>query len=302
MSFYDPICFDPSGGFHNQILDDGTLYDPDIKHVVGTCRFTVNFALCARLLGFGDKGREHFLEMAKHGINFLTEHHWDPTSAGFNWVLKRQVSGDVVNFVVDDGEKWGYAVAFGLLACANAKLAGVEGMDEALERALSCVETFKDGSTGLFLDSFNSTMTVKSNYRGQNSNMHMCEALIAAFEATGERKHLNAAAAIAKKLTVELSAGCGWVNEHYDEDWVPDPEKNKDADPSSEEYIFRPPGFQPGHSMEWAKLLVLLDSHSSGQYGWMLETAKGLFRETVKCGWHDKGGLVYLVEKSGDET
>jgi mannose/cellobiose epimerase-like protein (N-acyl-D-glucosamine 2-epimerase family) len=225
MSFYDPICFDPSGGFHNQILDDGTLYDPDMKHVVGTCRFTVNFALCARLLGFGDKEREHYLELAKHGINFLTEHHWDPTSAGFNWVLKRQVSGDVVNFVVDDGEKWGYAVAFGLLACANAKLAGVEGMDEALERALSCVETFKDGSTGLFLDSFNSTMTVKSNYRGQNSNMHMCEALIAAFEATGERKHLNAAAGIAKKLTVELSAGCGWVNEHYDEDWVPDPEK-----------------------------------------------------------------------------
>ena len=32
--------------------------------------------------------------------------------------------------------------------------------------------------------------------------------------------------------------------EHYTTEWAADPEKNKDVDPSSEEYIFRPYGFQ----------------------------------------------------------
>ena len=30
-----------------------------------------------------------------------------------------------------------------------------------------------------------------SGYRGQNSNMHLSEALMAAFEATGERSYLD---------------------------------------------------------------------------------------------------------------
>ena len=35
--------------------------------------------------------------------------------------------------------------------------------------------------------------------------------------------------------------------------------RRQDVDPTSEEYIFRPYGFQPGHSVEWAKLLLLLE-------------------------------------------
>ena len=72
--------------------------------------------------------------------------------------------------------------------------------------------------------------------------MHMCEALIALFEATRERRYLDRATAIARKLTVELpaSAGCaGRVCEHYSSEWQADPEKNRGIDPASEEYIFR---------------------------------------------------------------
>ena len=39
---------DERGGFHNQLRDDGTVYDASTKHVVGTCRFSVNFALASR--------------------------------------------------------------------------------------------------------------------------------------------------------------------------------------------------------------------------------------------------------------
>ena len=94
-------------------------------------------------------------------------------------------------------------------------------------------------------------MTTANPYRGQNANMHMAEALIALYEATGEVRHLSRAASIAPK-TVELAQGCGWVIEHYDASWAADPHKNRDADPSSEEYIFRPPGFQPSLQAPWA--------------------------------------------------
>ena len=28
LKFYAPVVRDPHGGFHNQLLDDGTVYDP----------------------------------------------------------------------------------------------------------------------------------------------------------------------------------------------------------------------------------------------------------------------------------
>ena len=41
--------------------------------------------------------------------------------------------------------------------------------------------------------------TQESSYRGQNANMHACEALIAAFEATNEQKYLDRALAICQE-------------------------------------------------------------------------------------------------------
>ena len=50
LAFYDPIARDDiAGGYNNQLRDDGTIYDKSTKHVVGTCRFAVNYAIAARL-------------------------------------------------------------------------------------------------------------------------------------------------------------------------------------------------------------------------------------------------------------
>ena len=46
ISFYHPVCIDrDSGGYINQLLDDGTIYDRMTKHLVGTCRFIYNLSL-----------------------------------------------------------------------------------------------------------------------------------------------------------------------------------------------------------------------------------------------------------------
>ena len=101
-----------------------------------------------------------------------------------------------------------------------------------------------------------------------------------------------------KEAAAQTAAGCyGRVCEHYTSDWVPDPEKNKDADPASEEYIFRPFGFQPGHSFEWCKLILMIEGLQSKSgaseeaRAWMLPAAELIFETACECGWDgEKGG------------
>ena len=95
-------------------------------------------------------------------------------------------------------------------------------------------------------DSFNRDFSEANPYRGQNANMHLCEAQIACYEALGDKMHLDRATEIAHKLCVALptAAGCyGTVCEHYTNDWQPDPEKNKGIDPASEGARFQ--SFEP---------------------------------------------------------
>jgi mannose/cellobiose epimerase-like protein (N-acyl-D-glucosamine 2-epimerase family) len=47
--------------------------------------------------------------------------------------------------------------------------------------------------------------------------------------------------------------------EHYDLNWKPDWEYNKNNIKDE----FRPYGFLPGHQFEWSKLLLWLDKHYS---------------------------------------
>jgi len=170
-------------------------------------------------------------------------------------------------------------------------------------------ERYYEAEHGLYIDSFPEDFSVARPYRGQNANMHMCEAQIALFEALGEVAYLERATVLAKKLVMDLprAAGCdGFICEHYTSMWQPDPTKNKDADPGSEEYIFRPFGFQPGHSFEWCKLLLLLERHHAEQgtnqaeRAWMLPAAELIFKTACKHGWdHGNGGVYYTVDGAG---
>jgi mannose/cellobiose epimerase-like protein (N-acyl-D-glucosamine 2-epimerase family) len=315
LGFYDPVVRDDKlGGFHNQLRDDGSVYDALTKHAVGTARFTVNYALAFQLYAL-----PAHRSLCEHGMEFLMRRQLDEDGGGgFAWVLQ--------GLEVSDGQKWCYSVAFSLLALANAHKAGIAGAEAHLRSVLELAEQrYYEPQHGLYIDSYNRDFSDASNYRGQNANMHMCEAMIACFEATGEVALLRRASAIARKLCLELApARGGHVYEHYTEDWRPDPGKNRDADPQSEEYIFRPFGFQPGHSFEWSKLILLLERHTSalsaaasadgGDDGcgggaealeceWMLPTARRLFDTAVRCGWdHEGGGGAFYTYSMDNES
>ncbi len=292
MGFYHPRCIDPSGGFFHFFKDDGTVYDRRTRHLVSSARFVFNYAAACRHFE-----RDDYLDAVRHGLAFLRTAHRDPGTGGYAWTLE----WDGVRARVTDGTQHCYGLAFVLLAQAHALGAGVSEARTELEETFALAEArFWEPEHGLYADEASPDGSVLAPYRGQNANMHFCEALLAAFDATGEVRYLHRAETLAHHVTVRqaaLAGGAVW--EHYRPDWSVDWDYNK-ADRSN---IFRPWGFQPGHLTEWAKLLLILERHAaqlSRGPDWLLPRARSLFDQAVRQAWDARhGGLHYGYRPDG---
>ena len=276
MAFYHPRCIDPDGGFYHYFKDDGTVYDASHRHLVSSTRFVFNYAMAWR--EFGDAA---YLDAVKHGLRFLRDKHRNPASGGYAWTLR--------DGKVEDDMNHCYGVAFVLLAYACGLKAGIEESRGWMDETWQLLEQrYWEPAFGLYKDEADTQWNF-SDYRGQNANMHMCEAMLAAFEASGERRYLERALTLADHMTRRQAAMAGGlVWEHYDRDWNIDWRYHLD-DPR---HLFRPWGFQPGHQTEWAKLLMILDRHVEAD--WLLPTARALFDDAVRHAWDEaRGGLYY---------
>ena len=289
MAFYHPRCIDPAGGFFHYFRDDGSVYDASHRHLVSSTRFVFNYAMAAR--EFPEHVAE-YVEVARHGLRYLREAHRNPDSGGYAWTLRDGVPEDRTNHC--------YGVAFVLLAYSTAVKAGIDEARPWMDETWALLERrFWDADSGLYHDEADADWNF-SGYRGQNANMHMCEAMLAAFEASGERRYLDRALTLADHITRRQAAQAdGLVWEHYDADWNIDWDYHRD-DPK---HLFRPWGFQPGHQTEWAKLLLILDRHLRGDAAhatWLVDTARHLFDVAVAKSWDDEfGGLCYGFAPDG---
>jgi len=282
MAFYHPRAIDPAGGFFHYFRDDGSVYDARHRHLVSSTRFVFNFAMAYREFGNAD-----YLQAVHHGLAYLRQVHRDPASGGYAWTVR--------DGQVEDATRHCYGVAFVLLAYSSALKAGVTEAADWMDETWALLERyFWDADAGLYRDEADANWQF-SDYRGQNANMHMCEAMLAAFEASGERRYLERALLLADNMTRRQAAKAGGlVWEHYDRDWNVDWDYHRD-DPK---HLFRPWGFQPGHQTEWAKLLLILDRHV--QADWLLPTAMHLFDTAVARAWDsERGGLYYGFDPQG---
>lgn len=285
MAFYHPRALDPAGGFFHYFRDDGSVYDAGHRHLVSSTRFVFNYAMAA--IEFADSAlAAEYLDAARHGLRYLREVHRDTASGGYVWTLR--------DGVAEDRTQHAYGAAFVLLAYATAKKAGLD-TDAWMDETWQLLETrYWDAAAGLYRDEATPEWTF-SSYRGQNANMHLCEALIAAYEASAEPRYLQRALLLADHITrrqAALAGGLVW--EHYDADWQVDWDYNRD----NPKHLFRPWGFQPGHQVEWSKLLVLLHGHLQASTGtapaWLLPIARHLFDTALAHGWDAQhGGIVY---------
>ena len=282
LAFYEPSVVDPAGGFFQNFRDDGSVFDARRRHLVSSTRFVFNYAMAGRYFGRAD-----YLDRAQSGLDFLERRHRQ-ASGGYAWLLDGETVVDATNHC--------YGLAFVMIAGATALLAGLERGRASLDAAWQLLERhFWDAAQGLYKDEASSDFAVISPYRGQNANMHACEALIWAYEATADARFLERAAEIADNITrrqAALAGGLVW--EHYHADWSVDWDYNRD-DPK---HLFRPWGFQAGHQTEWAKLLLILSRHAPEV--WHLPTARGLFDRAVEAAWDaEYGGLCYGFDPQG---
>ncbi|OYR42085.1 N-acylglucosamine 2-epimerase [Halorubrum sp. Ib24] len=227
--------------------ETGDPYTGDRRHLVATCRSAANFALGALA-----DGPDWCVPAAEHGLTFLREAHRSD-DGGYRLVVT--ADGDPV-----DRTRSAYGHAFVLLAYARAAEAGIDGAREGVAATHALIEERFRDDAGLLRSDCDAEWTEVEPYRGQNANMHACEAYLAAYEATGEDRYLDRARRIAEAMTVDLAAETGGLLwEHYTPEWEHDFGYNADEP----RHQFRPPGYQPGHHAEWAKLLALLDRYDA---------------------------------------
>ena len=243
-------------------------------------------------------GRPGAASLAQRGVEqLLTGTLRDTTHGGWYAVVENE--GDTVT----DRRKEAYAHAFAALAAASAKAAGIPGSDELLALAIDTIERhFWSDDEQRCRDDWDETFTVCDPYRGGNMNMHSVEAFLVLHDVTGDDVWLDRALAIASYVIHTIAKANDYrVNEHFDENWAPLPDYNKDA-PGDR---FRAYGGTPGHWVEWGRLLVQLRAtliaEGEDAPAWLLEDAEGLFHAGVRDAWNADGapGFLYSVDWDG---
>lgn len=282
LAFYHPRCLDPAGGCFHYFRDDGSIYDREHRHLVSSTRFVFDYAMAAR--AFGEPA---YADATRHCLEYLRTAHRNAGSGGYAWTLEKGWPDDTTNHA--------YGVAFVLVAYASAHRAGIAEAAAWMEETWELLERhYWDEHAGLYRDEADFDWHF-TPYRGQNANMHLCEAMLAAYDASGERRYLDRALLLADHITRRQAAKAGGlVWEHYDADWNIDWDYNRD----NPKHLFRPWGFQPGHQTEWAKLLLILGRHVDAD--WLLPTARHLFDTAVARAWDEEyGGLCYGFAPDG---
>lgn len=279
FDFFESPSMNPKGGFF-ELDDDGAPLDRDnaTRQIHVTTRM-VHCSVIGSLIG-----RPGSDEIVDHGMRYIWEKHRDTRRGGYVWGLDDNG--------VTNGSKQAYGHAFVLLAASSAKLVGHPLAEQMLADVTEVINTrFWDEQTGSVKDEYNQDWSQLLPYRGQNANMHMTEALMAAFEATGERAYLTKAERIAELIIAKNAIPLGHrVAEHFDQHWVLD--RNYEGNE-----MFRPSGTTPGHWLEWARLLYQLWVLGEKRLSWMTGAARELFQQSIDLGW-DKvhGGFFYTLD------
>lgn len=281
FDFFQGRSIDPRGGFH--VLDDeGRPLRSQTERPIHIAARAAHCYAAAMLLG-----RPGASAMVDHAMDTLWRRHRDVGHGGYLWSF-------------DDGgprdtSKRAYGHAFVLLAASSARLVGHPRADAMLADVLETLDgRFWEEARGAVREEFAADWAPVDGdrYRGQNANMHLCEALMAAYEATGEAAHLDRAGRIADLIIRRAAAAQGWrVAEHFHADWSVD-RAYRCADEQ-----FRPAGVTPGHALEWARLLLQLHALKGGGLDWAPPAARALFAQAMRSGWDARrGGFFYTLD------
>jgi mannose/cellobiose epimerase-like protein (N-acyl-D-glucosamine 2-epimerase family) len=220
------------GGYVEQLTLDGRDAGMDFKRTRVAARQVYVFSHAA-VLGWRSGN-----ELAAPGIAYLTEKAWQGADKGFARMLMR--SGDVLDPTPDL-----YDHAFVLFAFAWRYKSMKDALSrEWMHRTLDYIETHMRHPGGLgFWHELPNHKRPETGWRLQNPHMHLTEACLAAFEATGEARFADVARELVDLFRTHLfNLKTGTLAENFTDD------------------LSRAPGedgriVEPGHLMEWSWIL-----------------------------------------------
>jgi mannose/cellobiose epimerase-like protein (N-acyl-D-glucosamine 2-epimerase family) len=287
FSFFERRIINPLGGFYD-LDDEGRPTAPGYgegekpaRYLFATSRIVHVYALAYLM---GRPGADLIVD---HGMNFLWNGHRDPEHGGYYW--------DVGYDGPSNSTKQAYGHAFVLLAASSAKAAGHPDADRLITDILTVLkERFWEEQYGAVAEEFSRDWQPFDSYRGQNSNMHLTESLMAAFEATHDSTCLRMAERVADLIIGRHAAANGWrLPEHFTITWSVD--RSYAGNP-----MLRPYGTTPGHSLEWSRLLLQLWELGGRKLSWLPQCSKALFGQAVLDAWDKRsGGFYYTLDWDG---
>ncbi len=227
-------------------------------------------------------------DMIEAGMTYLWHQHRDREHGGYHWSVSGQGPAD--------STKLAYGHVFVLLAAASAKQVGHPDAQRLLDDVAAILDAhYWDEEFGLFRDEFNRDWSPFSSYRGMNANMHGVEALLAAYEATGEALYLQRAGRILDFFVGKIAPTQAWrLPEHYREDWSIDPDYQGNP-------MFRPAGSTPGHSFELGRLTLQHWDLSGRPNSTAPSDARRLIEQALSDAWQPElGGFAYTLDLSGE--
>lgn len=215
------------GGYVEQVTPDGRDVGIAFKRTRVTARQIYVFSH-GYMMGFAPG-----LDLARHGVDFLVSKTWLGPDKGFARRLSRE--GALLDATPDL-----YDHAFALFAFAwHHKASGEMASRDWMHRTLDFTEAKLRvaGGEGFWHE------LPPSGWRQQNPHMHLTEACLAAFEATGEARFSNLARELVTLFTSRFfDLRSQTLAEYYTDD------------------LARAPGedgriTEPGHQFEWAWIL-----------------------------------------------
>jgi len=268
----------------------------DIREDMGTRLWiTARMLHCYSLAAL--MGRPGAYDLVEHGISALEGPLKDKINGGWYATIDNQGEGII------DASKQGYQHYFVLLAAASAVVTGHPRAQALLDEAIIIVEKyFWREEDKMCLESWDEKFSETENYRGGNASMHAVETFLIVYDVTKDKKWLDRALHITEFMIHKTAKSLNYrVNEHFDSNWNPVLDYNKES-PASH---FRPYGSTPGHWIEWSRLIchlraTLLETGVEVPE-WLLEDAKGLFDAAIRDAWYVDGapGFVYSVDWDG---
>ncbi len=248
-------------GFAERLNLDGAFCDPGFKRARAQARQIYVFSHASQV--FKD---ESYAETAERGFQFFRSHFH---AGGGRWVRSVSRTGQLLDDTVDLYDQ-AFAV-FGLAWLGKAR--PYSGALELAAETVSFTQTRLAHPSGLGLKNWDDAQ----GPRQQNPHMHWLEALLALYEASGDRTWLTEANEVASLFRNHFfCAERGNLPELFSDDLTAIDDFNNQR-------------VEPGHQFEWAWLLVRLSALGGDNH---TDIARRLTETARRMGYCQSNGLV----------